>query len=276
MTPADVLRRASDYLSRHGVERPRRTAEILLAAVLETDRAGLYARRERLSAREARIFGRAICQRCTGTPLQHLTGDQQFRRLTLEVRPGVFIPRPETEVLVGSALEMVSDLVCPMVVDVGTGTGAVALAIAHERPDARVLATDLSPEAVDLARDNARKLGLAVEVMEGDLLAPLPEELRGSIDLVVSNPPYVTPEEYQDLPAEVRAEPELALLGGVQAYERLAEATASWLRPGGGLALEIGSGQAGEVVARLEPRFDDVRVLPDLAGRDRIVVGRRR
>lgn len=276
MTPTDVLRRASDYLDRHGVESPRTTAEILLAAVLETDRAGLYARREGLSAQEARMFGRAICQRCTGAPLQHLTGDRQFRRLTIEVRPGVFIPRPETEVLVGSALEMVADVQSPVVVDVGTGTGAVALAIAHERPDARVLATDLSPEAVDLARDNARKIGLAVEVLEGDLLAPLPEELRGLIDLVVSNPPYVTPEEYQDLPAEVRAEPDLALLGGVEVYERLAEAAASWLRPGGGLALEIGSGQAGEVVARLEPRFDDVRVLPDLAGWDRIVVGRRR
>lgn len=276
MTPTGVLRRASDYLGRRGVESPRATAEILLAAVLETDRAGLYARREGLSAREARMFGRAICQRCTGTPLQHLTGDQQFRWLTIEVRPGVFIPRPETEVLVGSALEIVADVQSPVVVDVGTGTGAVALAIAHERPDARVLATDLSPEAVDLARDNARKIGLAVEVLEGDLLAPLPEELRGLIDLVVSNPPYVTPEEYQDLPAEVRAEPDLALLGGVEVYERLAEAAASWLRPGGGLALEIGSGQAGEVVARLAPRFDDVRVLPDLAGWDRIVVGRRR
>ncbi|MBI2238912.1 MAG: peptide chain release factor N(5)-glutamine methyltransferase, partial [Actinobacteria bacterium] len=105
MRPSEVVRRATDYLGRHGVESPRQTAEALMALVLGTDRAGLYARGEGLSAREARMFGRAICQRCAGTPLQHLTGEQQFRRLVLEVRPGVFVPRPETEVLVGAALE---------------------------------------------------------------------------------------------------------------------------------------------------------------------------
>ncbi len=275
MRPSEVLRQATEYLERHGVESPRENAEVLLARVLETDRSGLYARGEGLSAREARMFGRAICQRCAGTPLQHLTGEQQFRRLTLEVRPGVFIPRPETEVLVGAALKTVAAIPEPVVVDVGTGTGAVALAVKDERPDAQVLATDLSPEAVELARSNAARLGLDVRVFEGDLLAPVPKDLRGWVDLVVSNPPYVTREELEDLPPEVRADPPLALVGGVEVYERLAAEALRWLADGGCLAVEVGANHSDDVLAVLRPSLMDVRVLPDLAGRDRVLVGRR-
>ena len=148
MRPAEVLRRASGYLDRHGVESPDATAEILLMHVLGTDRAGLYARTAGLDTREARMFGRAICQRGAGTPVQHLTGDQPFRGITLEVRPGVFVPRPETELLVEHALAEAGDREDPVVVDAGTGTGAIALAVKHERPDAMVFATDLSAEAV--------------------------------------------------------------------------------------------------------------------------------
>src|SRR2546428_9554918 len=119
--------------------------------VLGVDRATLYTRAEGLSPEEARTFGRALCQRCTGTPLQHLTGEQAFRRITLAVRPGVFVPRPETEVLVGLAMDELGDREDPVVADVGTGTGAIALAIMDERPGATVFATDLSPEAADLA-----------------------------------------------------------------------------------------------------------------------------
>jgi release factor glutamine methyltransferase len=273
--PAELLARAAAYLERHGVESPRATAEILLMHVLGTDRAGLYARNDPLDARQARAFGRALCQRCAGIPVQHLTGEQAFRRLTLEVRPGVFVPRPETEILVEAALAAVRDVEAPVVVDVGTGTGAIALAIKDERPDATVLATDLAPEAVALARANAARLGLEVEVREGDLLAPLPAELRGWVDLVVSNPPYVPPEEYGDLPLEVRADPPEALLGGTWVYERLAADAARWLRDGGALAVEIHAG-AGEAVAELLRRaFIDVRIRKDLAGRDRVVLGRR-
>lgn len=275
MRPADVLRRATDYLERHGVESPRATAEVLLMHVLRTDRAGLSTRTEGLDAREARMFGRALCQRCAGTPLQHLTGEQAFRRIVLEVRPGVFVPRPETEILVEAALEMLGPAEGPVVVDVGTGTGAVALAVKDERPGATVLATDLSPEAVELARANALRLGLDVDVREGDLLDPVPEELRGWIDLVVSNPPYVRPEDYDDLPPEVRADPVLALVGGVEVYERLAAEALRWLRDGGVLAVEIAAGDGPEVAHALEPAFMDVRVRKDLAGRDRVVVGRR-
>lgn len=275
MRPSDVLRRAAAYLEHHGVESPRETAEILLIDVLDTDRAGVYARAEGLTAREARMYGRALCQRCAGTPIQHLTGRQAFRRIEVDVRPGVFVPRPETEVLVGIALSALEGDQAPVVVDVGTGTGAVALALKDERPDSKVFATDVSPEAVELARENVDRLQLEVSVLEGDLLEPLPEELRGWVDLVVSNPPYVTPEEYAGLPAEVRADPVLALVGGIPVYERLAEQASRWLRDGGSLVVEIGAGQGLDVTRVFRGRFSEVRVEPDLAGRDRVAVGRR-
>ena len=275
MRPADVLRRSARYLERHGVDSPDVAAESLLMLVLGVDRATLHTRTEGLTTAEARMVGRALCQRCAGTPLQHLTGEQGFRRLTLAVRPGVFVPRPETEVLVGAALEEIGGQDDPLVADVGTGTGAIALAIKDERPGATVFATDRSPEAVELARTNAERLSLDVHVLEGDLLAPLPADLRGWVDLVVSNPPYLSAEEVEGLPADVRADPRLALVGGPEVYERLAAEALRWLRDDGVLAVEIGATAGDEVGAILRRSFGGVRVLPDLAGRDRVVVGRR-
>ena len=274
MRPSQVLLRAADYLDRHDVESPKETAEILLMRVLQTDRAGLYARGTGLDAQEARMFGRAICQRCTGTPVQHLTGEQSFRRITLEVRPGVFVPRPETEILVEHALSTLGDREGPVVVDAGTGTGAIALSIKDERPDATVFGTDLSAEAVELARANAARLGLEVTVIEGDLLEPLPAAMRGWVDAIVSNPPYIPLEEIDDLPAEVRADPRLALAGGTEVHRRLAEQAPRWLRSGGALAVEIDARQGEEVAKLLSRRFTRVRVERDLAGRDRLVLAR--
>ena len=274
MRPAEVVTRAADYLGRHGVESPRQTAEALLMYFLGTDRAGLYARREGLDTRTARLFGRALCQRCHGVPLQYLVGEQQFLDLVLGVAPGVFVPRPETEVVVERAAETLREIELPVVVDVGTGTGAIALALKRLRPDARILAADVSAEAVAVARANASRLDLEVEILHGDLMDPVPADLRGRVDLIVSNPPYVTREEYEDLPPEVRAEPFEALVGGTDVHRCLAEAATVWLRGGGWLVMEIGSFQGSEVAALLRDGFEDVEVLPDLAGRDRIVRGR--
>ncbi|HJV04097.1 MAG TPA: peptide chain release factor N(5)-glutamine methyltransferase [Actinomycetota bacterium] len=276
MRPAEVLTRSADYLARHGVESPRETAEALLMYFLGTDRAGLYSRAEGLDSRTARLFGRALCQRCHGIPLQYLVGEQQFLDLVLGVAPGVFVPRPETEVVVDRVVEALEGLERPTVVDVGTGTGAIALAVKRVRPDARVLATDTSDDAAAVTRANASRLALDVEVHEGDLLEPLPPDLAGGVDLIVSNPPYVTRQEYEDLPAEVKAEPYEALVGGTDVHRRLAEAAPGWLRPGGWLVLEIGSSQGRDVAAILKHRFEAVEVLPDLAGRDRVVRGRLR
>ncbi|MFM8944496.1 MAG: peptide chain release factor N(5)-glutamine methyltransferase [Actinomycetota bacterium] len=269
--PTEVLLRAERYLDRHGVDAPRATAEILLADLLRTDRVGLYTRAERLTPDQARDFGRALCRRCEGVPLQHLTGEQAFRGIVVAVRPGVFVPRPETEVVVETALAAIADVAEPLVVDVCTGTGVIALAIASERPDARVLAVDRSPAAAALARENAERLGLEVEVLEGDLLAPLPDDLRGTVDLVVSNPPYVRPDEVDALPADVLADPMEALVGDLALTERLARGAREALRQGGTFIVEIGEAQADEVRGVLAG-FRDVRVERDLVGRDRVVV----
>ena len=274
MRPAEVLARATRYLDAHDVDEPRRTAEILMEHVLHTDRAGLYSRADGLDTAEARAFGRALCRRCAGSPLQHVTGEQPFRSITLRVRPGVFIPRPETEIVVDAALEVIEEVPSPVVIDVGTGTGAIALSVKAERPDARVYATDVSGQAVLLARENADALGLDVGVLEGDGLEPVPSDMRASV--VISNPPYVTSEEYGTLPREVRADPERALVGGTQLHARLADESPSRLARGGWLVLEIGSTQGAEVAEILRERFDDVEVLRDLAGRDRVVRGRLR
>jgi len=268
--------RGAEYLERHGVEDARSSAETLMTNVLGTDRAGIYVRADGLTSVEARSYGRALCQRCTGVPVQHLTGDQPFRGLTLEVRPGVFVPRPETEVLVDVVLDRLGGAAHPVVVDVGTGTGVIALAIKNERPEATVFAIDLSAEACALAADNADRLGLEVTIQEGDLFDPLPEGLAGRVDLVVSNPPYVTLEEYADLPPEVKADPASALVGGLPVYERLVRQAPGWLRAGGSLVVEIGAAQARDIVALFAEQFDDVALTQDLAGRDRIVSGRRR
>lgn len=274
MTPAQVVARSAEYLGRHGVESPRETAEALLMFFLRTDRAGLYAREEGLDSATARLYGRALCQRCHGVPLQYLTGEQQFLDLVLGVAPGVFIPRPETEILVESVLEVLGPA-AGVVVDVGTGTGAIALAIKRRRPDVRVLATDASEDAVRVAAANASRHALEVEILRGDLLDPVPADLRGRVDLVVSNPPYVTLEEYEDLPPEVRAEPYEALVGGTDVHQRLAEQAAGWLRTGGWLAMEIGEAQRDAVSALMTEWFDAVEVSADLGGRDRVVRGRR-
>lgn len=270
-----VVRRAADYLARHEVEAPLATAEVLLARVLGRDRSGLYARDAGLTAAEAKAFGRMLCRRCAGVPLQHLTGEQGFRRLTLVVRPDVFIPRPETEVVVERALMAIEGTKGPVVVDVGTGTGAIALAVKDERPDARVLATDLSPEAVALARENARRLHLAIEVFEGNLLEPLPAALLGDVDLVVGNPPYLRAEDLGSLPREVRAEPPLALVATEDIYGRLFDQARAALRPGGAVVVEIEETQAAAVVvAASAAGFVACEVTTDLAGRDRVVVAR--
>ena len=271
-----LVRRSSEFLRAHGVQSPEATAETLLMHHLGVDRAGLYARSAPLDPQAAKAFGRSLCARCSGTPLQHVTGEQQFMDLSLRVEPGVFVPRPETEGLVVAALETLRGAERPVVVDVGTGTGAVALAVAHHRPDANVLATDVSEAAVTLARSNADRLRLAVDVRLGDLLEPLPAELRGRVNLVVSNPPYIEEEAFDSLPLEVRSEPREALVGGTQLHTRLATDGPEWLRPGGWLVVEIGDDQGPEVRSLLSARFELVEVLTDLAGRDRLVRGRLR
>ena len=216
-----------------------------------------------------------VRRRLAGEPLQYLTGVAGFRYLELEVGPGVLIPRPETEVVAQFAI----DLLPPngIAVDVGTGSGAIALALKQERPDARVVATEVSDEALVWARRNRDTLGLEVELVRGDLFGPVAPELAGAVDVVVSNPPYVATDERGILPPEVRDhEPDVALFApgdGLGIIERLARDSRQWLRPGGHLVLEIAPHQADKVVEILGD-YPEVVVHPDLAGRDRVAVAR--
>jgi release factor glutamine methyltransferase len=185
----------------------------------------------------------------------------------------VFVPRPETEGLVDAALEALGDRAAPTIVDVGTGTGAIALALKQERPDARVWAMDSSPDAVALARENAEALRLDVTVGEWDMLTGLDASITGPLDLVVSNPPYVEPREHSDLPRDVRADPLGALLGGLAVYRSLFAQAADRLRSGGGVVVEIDERRGREVSsAATEAGAVAVDVRRDLAGRDRVVV----
>jgi release factor glutamine methyltransferase len=273
--PSEVVTRATEYLEGHGVEGARETAESLLMHLLETDRAGLYTRTEGLDSATARAYGRALCQRCAGTPLQHLTGHQAFRGLNLEVQPGVFVPRPETEVLVEAAIQTLAETTRPVVVDIGAGTGAVGLGIKRVRTDARLHAVDVNPQAVELTQRNADRNRLVIDVYLGDLFEPLPAEMKGTVDLVVSNPPYVTEAEYEELPPEVRADPYEALVGGTEVHARLAEEAPAWLKPGGWLVVEIGASQAATVSLLMRRTFEEIQTIEDLAGRPRVVMGRR-
>lgn len=214
-----------------------------------------------------------VRRRVAGEPLQYLTGLAGFRRLELRIGPGALVPRPETESLAGRAIELLPEH--GVAVDLGTGAGPIALAIADECPTARVIATDVSEEALAWARLNRDELGLEVDLIQCDLFERLPNRLRGAVDVVVANPPYVSENERDALPAEVvDHEPEVALFAardGLEIFERIAVGARGWLRPGGSLLSEIGDRQ-GSTVARLLEflGYSDVVIRPDLVGRPRI------
>jgi len=282
MDAASLLEGAQARLAAAGVEAPGWDAERLLRHVLGWDRATLFAspRAEVPAEAEAR-FRALVDERARRVPLQHLLGTQAFWKHEFLVTPAVLIPRPETELLVETSLELLRGVERPLVVDVGTGSGCIALSIAAERPDAVVYATDVSGPALEVAFQNRRRHNLEerVALLEGRLLEPV-ADLAGRIDLVVSNPPYVDPADRETLAPEVRDhEPPEALFAPGDAlgvYRALAPAAARSLREGGALALEISPFIPGAVTRLLvEAGFPDPTVRPDLAGRPRVVFGRR-
>jgi release factor glutamine methyltransferase len=282
VTVAEALARGAARLGEAGVPEPALDAELLLRHVLGWQRATLIAGRDRpVPSASLERFEALIAERRKRRPLQHLTGTQAFWRQEFHVTPDVLIPRPETELLVETALALLRGLPAPVVVDVGTGSGCIALSIAAELPHAEVHATDVSAAALAVAADNACRLGLAERVCfhEGDLLEPVAEQ-AGRVDLIASNPPYVAEEERAALAPEVRDhEPPVALyppLDRYSVYRRLVPAAAHQLRPGGQLVLELGHGMAEEV-ARLcrGEGYSIVALERDLQGIPRVLAVRR-
>lgn len=269
--PAAVRRWAAAELRRLGIEQSAASADVLVRHALGIDRAEVTTRSDRIGDRERVLLRTMLERRAAGEPVQLIVGTTAFRSLELRVAPGVFIPRPETELLVDHALRAIDRIRGARVIDVGTGTGAIALAIAHERPDVRVFATDRSAAAVGLARANASRLGLTASFLLGDLLGAFAE--RDVFDLVVSNPPYVDPGA--TLPPEVHADPPSAVFGEPELTARLIAQSASRLRPGGTLALEIGEDRGPDTLERLSGPFRESVVLGDLAGRPRYAIATR-
>jgi release factor glutamine methyltransferase len=274
MTPAEVVAR----LAGAGVPTPAVDAAWLVLHVTGWGRTDLRAHGDRpLPDAAAAALAPLVERRCAREPLQLLLGTVGFRHLDVAVRPGVFIPRPETEVLAGEAIDRTPR--GGLVVEPCTGTGAIACAVATEA-GATVHATDVSPVAVALARDNAEAAGAGVVVHRGDLLAPLPADLRGRVDVLVSNPPYLADGELAGLEPEVVAwDPHAALVSGPTGHEvsdRLIAEAPTWLRPGGWLLLEVDAARGPETAARCRAAgYVETALVADLTGAERIVVARR-
>jgi release factor glutamine methyltransferase len=262
--------RAAEYLASRGLEHPRLDSEHLLARALGLQRLELYTQHDRPLTAPERLRARDLLRRRgQREPLAYVLGDWDFRQLTLKTDARSLIPRPETEIVVERCLALLERVRAPRIVDVGTGTGAIALALAHEHPGARVTATDSSADALALARENADRLGLAVELIQADLVTGL----EGPFDLVVSNPPYVPAPELETLEPEIRDwEPRAALLDEGQT-QRLARDARDVLA--GWLVLEVHERRAEEVASLLAAlSYRTVSIAPDLAGRARVVEAR--
>jgi release factor glutamine methyltransferase len=271
---AAALESASRFLAERGVDNPRLDAELLLADVLGVARNRLYVDRGRvLGGAESTRFDEKVRRRGEREPLQRIRGMEEFFSREFEVDAGVLIPRPETETLVEAALTRARKVAAPRILDVGTGSGAIAITLALELPNARVFATDVSAAAIDAGLANARHLGAEVGFRQGDLLSSFAGE---RFDLVVSNPPYVRSGEIATLAPEVRDhEPRTALDGGVDGlriYRALADSIGGALERGGGLVVEIGLGQAAAVGAVFAASgYRVARIDRDLAGIERVL-----
>ncbi|HXY49738.1 MAG TPA: peptide chain release factor N(5)-glutamine methyltransferase [Terriglobales bacterium] len=280
-----VLQSAIERLTAERVPSPRLNAELLLMFVLACDRAYLYAHPEReLTAEEQSRYQETLAQRAQGVPAQYITGHQEFWGLDLIVSPAVLIPRPETEHVIETVLPMAKAIEHPRIADVGTGSGAIALALAKELPDAEIHATDNCPAALEIAEANAARLQLEFRMSDQnrrlffhdtDLLAGLAPQ---SFDFVVSNPPYVSQSEEDQVQLEVRKfEPRGAVFAGpsgLEVIERLIPAAHTFLKAGGYLVMEI-SGTIAEGVRGLLSSWQETRITPDLQGIPRVACARK-
>lgn len=278
MNIAEALAQASSTLASAGVSESRREASSLLSFVIIRPAAFLIAHPEyELTEDERARYTDAVGRRSRREPFQYITGKQEFYGLEFDVGPGVLIPRPETEILVEAAIERLSPLDSPRLLEIGVGTGCISIAVLHSVKHASAVAVDISPIALRTAGRNANKheVGDRLTLQMGDVF----EGLNGSFDLIASNPPYVPATDIAGLQPEVRDfEPHLALSGGLDGLDvvqRIVAGASQLLNSGGSLLIEIGFGEADGVRQIVDPSiWDDVRFLPDLQGIPRIFAAR--
>ena len=280
----EVLNWATDCLRDHGIQNPRLNAELLLACSLNVSREGLYVHlHDPIGEEEKKTMEEMIDRRLSGEPLQYILGHQEFWSIDLRVDPRVLIPRADTEFLVEQALSILSKISSekpPTVLEIGTGSGAIAIALAREVRNVFLVATDMSRKALRLARQNAKENAVLERIafIHGDLFSPF--RLFGereAFDLILSNPPYIVRSEIGNLAREVKDfEPIIALDGGEDGFDfhrKIISRCPKYLRRGGWLLLEVGQGQAGEVSEMLEKtgRFSPIERIQDLSGIERVV-----
>ena len=280
-----LLQWTTDYFEKNDVVEPRASAEVLLAHVLSEDRLYLYLNYDRpMDASELSTFRAFIKRRLAGEPSQYITGMQEFWSLPLRVNPTVLIPRPETEVLVQAALEFIGSTQANItIMDLGTGSGAIAIALARELPTARIVATDVSMEGLHLARENARlnQVDEKISFVQADMIAAISVGSQ-KFNLVVTNPPYVSQAEYSELPREIRDyEPRQALDGGddgLTAIKHIIREAPAVLRQAGGLVMEMGGGQAQRVSTLVSDsqHYQNHHIIKDYSGIDRVLVAIRK
>lgn len=274
---------ATALLGSAGVDTPRLDAECLLAYLLACDRLHLYAAiEEPLPGPIFEEYRTLVARRQAREPLAYLVGTKEFWSLSLKVTSAVFIPRPETESLIETALQWLGELPTPVIADIGCGSGAIAVAMAKTLQSGRVYATDISGAALEVARENARVHGVGGQIafLQGDLLGPLlVQGLAGQCDLIASNPPYIVTRDLADLPPEVHYEPVEALDGGpdgLAGHRRIIAGVPALLRSGGLLVLEMAPEQGASLtrIFRDQGSFSEIAIVPDLCGRERIAIAR--
>ena len=289
MTVLEILNWATKHLGDHQIENPRLNAELLLARSLNLSREEIYIHLDgQIEEREEETFKKLVKRRVRGEPLQYILEHQEFWSLDFKVDHRVFIPRPETELLVEQALSILSRTSfekVPSVLEIGTGSGAIVISLAKELKEIFLVATDISLDALVLAKENAKSAGVLsrIEFVNGDLWGPFgSSNEREPFDLILSNPPYVARSDMDLLAREVKDhEPKIALDGGeegMEFYRRIASSASLYFRKGGWLLLEVGQGQ-GQKVSELierEGSFLKPEIVPDLAGIGRVVKAQRK
>jgi release factor glutamine methyltransferase len=286
VTIAEAISAAETLLAAQNIENARLDAEVLLGHVLGRNRAWIITHNPDAFDEQFRLpYEDVIERRRRREPMQYITGIQEFWGLPFRVTPDVLIPRPETELIVEQAVQRLSYLDAPLMIDLCTGSGCVAVSIARSIPQARIFATDRSAAALAVARENARGNGVAdrIRFVEGDLFGPFEElDLDNRVHIITANPPYVRDSERPDLQPEVRDfEPGLALFAGpwgTEIAERIISDAPNYLRPGGSLIVEMGVGQAVTLrhAAERAEAFSQIDVLKDLAGIERVILATKR